>query len=60
MNNTEFIGINEIMELTGAGRGLAKRYAHECGLALPRVPRGPWVVPKQAFIEWLNSRKDER
>lgn len=57
MERVEFLDIKGIMECTGVGRVLAERYAKECGLALPRLKGGPWKIPKEAFIRWLEERK---
>lgn len=47
--------IKDIQTELGVGRILAERYARQSGLLLPRVKKGPYIVPREAFLSWINS-----
>ena len=53
----ETMTIKEIQQKLGIGRDLAERYVRESGLLLPRVKRGMYLVPKDAFLAWIGGKR---
>lgn len=47
--------IKDIQGELGVGRILAERYARQSGLLLPRVRKGPYIVPREPFLAWIAS-----
>ena len=50
-------GVKDVMARYGIGRTLAERAMDDSGLVLPRMERGPRVVPAAAFIRYMEGKK---
>lgn len=53
----ETMTIKDIQRVLGVGRDLAERLARESGLLLPRVKRGMYLVPREAFLAWIGGKR---
>lgn len=52
----ELLTINDVMEMLGIGKTLATRLLKKTGCPLlPRRKGGKMLVPKEAFINWMNN-----
>lgn len=53
----ETMNLKDIQQALGIGRRLAERYVRESGLVLPRPKRGPYLVPRKAFLTWMEGAR---